>query len=169
MNTENTNSAVIENENNVALLDSATVETSAIETIKKEKKAKKQASAKKEETKKEETKKEETVVSNEIQRHKDIAQFEKVLIHMLKQDARKSVSVHSIKSELEKQIECYRFSVYLWEIRKHVGEVIEKIKEKKTVVALRLIDKHKAQAYIKLRFPELKLSAKQASKEETQA
>jgi hypothetical protein len=165
MNTENTNSAVIENENTVALLDSATVETSAIETIKKEKKAKKKASAKKEETKKEET----VVVSNEIQRHKDIAQFEKVLIHMLKLDARKSVSVVSIKNELEKQIECYRFSVYLWEIRKHVGEVIEKIKEKKTVVALRLIDKQKAQSYIKLRFPELKLSAKQASKEETQA
>lgn len=142
--------------------ESATVAETKSETQASEKKSKKKATAKKSE------KKEEKAEKSENMRHAEIAQFEKLLLYIYKQDARKSVSIAQIKSALAKQIECYRLSVYFWEIGLKANVQLEKVREKRSIVSVKILNRADARTYLSSRNL-LKEEKNKQTKSETQA
>lgn len=165
MNNEMTQNETMTSETQTVNQESATVaeqknETQASATV--EKKSKKKATAKKSE------KKEEKAEKSENMRHAEIAQFEKLLLYIYKQDARKSVSIAQIKSALAKQIECYRLSVYFWEIGLKANVQLEKVREKRSIVSVKILNRADARTYLSSRNL-LKEEKNKQTKSETQA
>jgi biotin operon repressor len=68
-----------------------------------------------------------------------VKQFERVL-EMLQNASPKSVSKETLAAKLGKDVEMYRISTYIWEVKNKAGVPVEAIKDGRKVVGFRVVD-----------------------------
>lgn len=72
--------------------------------------------------------------------------FEKILELMLSGEP---TSIADIDSKLGKEIQMYRISTYIWDIKAHANGIVKTIKDGRKVVAYQLINVAEMKAYLK--------------------
>jgi len=68
-----------------------------------------------------------------------VKQFERVL-EVLQNASPKSVSKEDLAAALGKDVEMYRISTYIWEVKNKAGVPVEAIKDGRKVVGFRVVD-----------------------------
>jgi len=68
-----------------------------------------------------------------------VKQFERVL-EVLQNASPKSVSKEDLAAALGKDVEMYRMSTYIWEVKNKAGVPVEAIKDGRKVVGFRVVD-----------------------------
>jgi len=68
-----------------------------------------------------------------------VKQFERVL-EVLQNASPKSVSKEDLVTALGKDVEMYRISTYIWEVKNKAGVPVESIKDGRKVVGFRVVD-----------------------------